>query len=85
MHRLSHLMTSHFGINQLFFLRFDDPRGQDEFYLSKELHLSRQHNLQAASHEHNCRRWISVTLLQELSGSNKPVPGTGGRFATPSS
>ena len=67
MHRLSHLMTSHFGINQLFFLRFDNPRGQDEFFLSKELHLSRQHNLHAASHEHNCRRWVSITLLQELS------------------
>lgn len=67
MHRMSHLMTSHFGINQLFFLRFDNPGGQDEFYISKELHLSRQYNLHAAAHEHNCRRWVSITLLQELS------------------
>lgn len=67
MRRISHVMTSYFGINQLFFLRFDNPVGKNLFRLSKELHLSSLHHLQAANHEHYCRRWGSITILQELA------------------
>jgi hypothetical protein len=60
-------MTSHFGINELFFLRYENRAGENRFRLSKELHLSVTNNLHGAINEHYCRRWISVTILYRLS------------------
>jgi transcriptional regulator with XRE-family HTH domain len=66
-HRICHVMTSHFGINELFFIRYDNRPGENTFRLSKELHLSVTNNLQGAINEHYCRRWISVTILNRLA------------------
>ncbi|UOG73876.1 helix-turn-helix domain-containing protein [Hymenobacter tibetensis] len=67
MQRLTNLLPRHFGLQSLFFLRFDQARATDDGYkLSKELHLSRLHNPHGnALHEHYCRRWISIRLVQE--------------------
>jgi len=66
-HRISNVLPGHFGINELFFLRFDHRAGEDRFVLSKELHLAKLHNPHATLSEHNCRRWVSLTVLQELA------------------
>lgn len=69
-HRISNVLPGHFGINELFFLRFDHavrPEQPDRFHLSKELHLAKLHNPHATLREHNCRRWVSLTVLQELA------------------
>ncbi len=67
MHRLSNLMTSHFKINNLFFLRFDNQVDNDLFHLTKEMHLAKLHTPHGtALNEHYCRRWISLTILKDL-------------------
>ncbi|MGM0589998.1 MAG: helix-turn-helix domain-containing protein [Bacteroidota bacterium] len=66
MHRLTQLLPHELGLEQLFFLRFFKQTGMDDYELTKELHLSRLHNPHSIPNEHYCRRWISITLLQDL-------------------
>lgn len=66
-YRLSNVLPSHFGIDQLFFYRFNHTAGQTTFQLTKEMHLSRQQGgPRGIIDEHFCRRWIAWTILQEL-------------------
>ncbi len=67
LHRLTNLLPHYFGLSNLFFLRFSTKNGSNEMLLTKELHLSRlnQPNLNPNS-EHYCRRWLSITLLDDL-------------------
>jgi hypothetical protein len=67
MQRLTNLLPRYFGLQSLFFLRFDQAHATDDGYkLSKELHLSRLHNPHGNElHEHYCRRWVSIRLLRE--------------------
>lgn len=67
LHRVSNLMTSHFGIKQLFFLRFNNKPGENRFYLTKEMHLAKLHNPHATLGEFYCRRWVALTSLQTLA------------------
>jgi XRE family transcriptional regulator, fatty acid utilization regulator len=70
--RMTNLLTSQFGLKDLFFLRFNhrtDPFRADglRFVLAKELHLSQLHTPHGtARDEHYCRRQVSVTILSEL-------------------
>lgn len=73
--RLSNLLPQEFGIKQLFFLRFvADPGSPGQVTLDRELHLtSRHHPHRNRLNEHYCRRWLSVTLLQELTQTSMPA------------
>lgn len=68
LHRLTNILPRYFGINELFFLRFSTRQGSEEYELTKEMHLS---GLQSPHsnmlNEHYCRRWVSITLLQDLA------------------
>ncbi len=67
MQRITNLLPRHFGIQSLFFLRFDQANASAGYKLTKELHLSRLHNPHGNElHEHYCRRWISLRMLAEL-------------------
>ncbi|RSK24297.1 helix-turn-helix domain-containing protein [Hymenobacter metallilatus] len=67
MQRITNLLPRHFGIQSLFFLRFDQANSSAAYKLTKELHLSRLHNPHGNElHEHYCRRWISLRLIAEL-------------------
>ena len=76
MQRITNLLPRHFGIQSLFFLRFDQANSSAAYKLTKELHLSRLHNPHGNElHEHYCRRWISLRLIAELRqqpASNAP-------------
>ena len=64
--RLTSLLSGYFGLNDLFFLRFNQPVS-GRFLLAKELHLSKLHTPHGiARDEHYCRRQVSVTILNEL-------------------
>jgi transcriptional regulator with XRE-family HTH domain len=66
LHRMTNLLPRHFGIRELFFLRF--TKNDDKFKLTKEMHLSGLHNPHGtALDEHYCRRWISIELLQKMN------------------
>ena len=77
-YRLSNVLPSYFGIDQLFFYRFNHTTGQTTFQLTKEMHLSRQQGPRGIVDEHSCRRWIALTILQELQflQQNKGFDGT---------
>jgi len=68
LHRLTNLLPRFFGLDQLFFLRFNNtPPGEDNYELTKELHLARQHQPYGnETSEHYCRRWITLWLLDDL-------------------
>lgn len=66
--RLANVLPRHFGIKDLFFLRFYTV-GPDlrKFEMTKEMHLSQLHNPHANQlDEHYCRRWISINLIRKL-------------------
>jgi transcriptional regulator with XRE-family HTH domain len=70
-HRLTQILPHYFELDQLFFLRFHNHPGSQKFKLSKELHLSQLHNPHRVTpSEHYCRRWVTVTLLQDLANAN---------------
>lgn len=66
-HRISGLLATHFGLNNLFFLRLNHNVGEREYFLTKEMHLSRLHSPHNTLAEHYCRRWVSSKVLVELS------------------
>lgn len=74
MHRLTQILPEYFGLNQLYFLRCtnDFESEPNKFKITRELHLAQMH----APHgqrlkEHYCRRWITITLLKDLSKKMK--------------
>lgn len=77
-YRISNILPKHFGINQIFFLRFNNFAPQNQFELTKEMHIARKHIPHTIKDEYYCRRWLSLTILQELSEQikNKTNPGT---------
>ena len=75
MQRLTTLLPRHFGLQSLFFLRFDQANAGAAYQLTKELHLARLHNPHGNElEEHYCRRWVSLRLLVEARAL--PVPDT---------
>ena len=66
-YRLSNVLPKFFGIDQLFFYRFNHTAGQTNFDLTKEMHLSRTQGPRGIADGHFCRRWVALTILQELS------------------
>jgi transcriptional regulator with XRE-family HTH domain len=81
-HRLTNLIPRFTGMDELFFLRFQNTPGNDHFILTKELHLTGKHQPHAnAIQEHYCRRWISIWLLntyhqqQRTSQTKLPIAG----------
>lgn len=66
-HRLTNVLPHVFNMPKLFFLRFLHDPLADEFTIDKELHLNRRHHPHGNGlFEHYCRRWVSITLLQDL-------------------
>lgn len=66
-HRLTGIVPKFFGLNQLFFLRFNHQQGSDVFELDKELHLAGLYNPHGNMiNEDYCRRWISLNILKDL-------------------
>lgn len=69
LHRMSNLLPKFFGIDNFFFLRFNDELAseKDNFHITKELHLSRLHTPHRNDlNEHYCRRWVSIDVLKKL-------------------
>lgn len=72
LYRLSQLIPHFFGLKEIFYLRFSNKAGSEQFSLTKELNMSRvrvPHGI--GLNEHYCRRWLSVQLLKELAQLQK--------------
>ncbi len=70
-YRLSNILPRNFGINQIFFLRFNNFAGHNQFELTKEMHIARKHIPHTVKDEYYCRRWVSLTILQDLAEKMK--------------
>lgn len=66
-HRMTNLLPRFFQMQKLFFLRFVHDPAADSFRVDKELYLHLNYaSFSNRSQEHHCRRWQSISLLQEL-------------------
>lgn len=66
-YRLTNILSSEFGIKDLFYLCFVKKDGSDKINILKELHLNHQQAPHAnATNEHYCRRWIALKNLYHL-------------------
>jgi predicted transcriptional regulator/DNA-binding XRE family transcriptional regulator len=67
-HRLTNVIPRFFNMPKLFFLRFLHDPEIDHFEIDKELHLSKRHHPHSNGIlEHYCRRWVSLSLLDDLN------------------
>lgn len=66
-HRISNVLPKYFGINKFFYLRFESMVNSKNYSLTKEMHLSKQHDPHETQKENYCRRWVSLNILDELS------------------
>ncbi|GIV39632.1 MAG: hypothetical protein KatS3mg033_1432 [Thermonema sp.] len=67
LHRFTNLLPHFLGLQELFFLRFSMDTASQKVRLTKEMHLGQLHNPHAtALHEHYCRRWVSLQVLQSM-------------------
>jgi transcriptional regulator with XRE-family HTH domain len=73
-YRVSSVLPRYFGINQIFFSRFNNFAGQNLFDMTKEMHISRKHYPHTVRDEHYCRRWIALTILNELAEQENSQP-----------
>ena len=65
--RLANILPQHFGIEDLFFLRFFAGPDLQKFEMTKEMHLSQLHLPHANQlDEHYCRRWVSINSIRQL-------------------
>ena len=65
--RMSNVMPRFLNLQKLFVLRFIHNLKTGKFDINKELHLNRKHHPHGNGlDEHYCRRWISITLLQDF-------------------
>jgi hypothetical protein len=66
-HRLSQIVPRFFGLEQMYFVRFDHQSGSSDVRIGKELHYQRMHGTHSIGvNEHYCRRWVSLRSLLEL-------------------
>ena len=79
-YRLTQLIPDELGLREIYFMRFNNPRGTARYDLTKVLNMSRvpvPHGFRRD--EHYCRRWPAMHALQDLnaqqngSGSDAPV------------
>lgn len=67
--RLTNILSKHFGINDLFFIRLVANKDLSYYRMTKELHLSQVHKPHAnETNEHYCRRWVSVNIIKRARG-----------------
>jgi XRE family transcriptional regulator, fatty acid utilization regulator len=65
--RITNVLPQFFGLPNLFFLRFIHNLVTNQIDINKELHLNQRHHPHGNGlDEHYCRRWVSISLLQEL-------------------
>jgi hypothetical protein len=73
--RMTNILPQFLGVKKLFLLRFIQNPTTNTFDINKELHLDRRHQPHGNGlNEHYCRRWISISLLQDLLKQQQEEP-----------
>ena len=69
--RLTNILPKTFSFKNIFFLRFTNKNQENRYKLSKELHITQQQPPTAnETHEHYCRRWVSIEVLNNSEKSS---------------
>ncbi|MCB0520141.1 MAG: helix-turn-helix domain-containing protein [Lewinellaceae bacterium] len=77
--RMTNVLPRFFGLENIFLLRFIQTPATGHFKIDKELHLNRRHQPHGnAIAEHYCRRWLSISLLEDLAHMQQSGKFTGG-------
>ncbi len=82
-YRLTELIPQKFGLDEIYFMRFHNEAGTNDFDLTKVLNMSRvpvPHGI--GPEEHYCRRWPAMHLLNELA-SQQQASATNGTAPNP--
>ena len=78
--RITNLSSKHFGLNNLFFLRFNYDTLSKSYRLSNELRLNTHHNPGGyQENEHYCRRWVSFDTINQMESKLKKDKKFSGR------
>lgn len=81
--RLANILPRHFGIRELFFLRFFTKPDREKFEMTKEMHLSQLHDPYANQlEEHYCRRWLSVDIINRFRKKGNLSPLADAQLST---
>jgi hypothetical protein len=73
-HRITQILPKHFGINHLFFLRYEYDMKLERYEIARELHLSSLHGPhRIKGHEHYCARWLVSKITQSVISSDEKV------------
>jgi XRE family transcriptional regulator, fatty acid utilization regulator len=78
--RMTNVLPRFFNLQKLFVLRFIHNLKTGKFDINKELHLNRKHHPHGNGlDEHYCRRWVSITLLQDFQKGENLKNTEGGK------
>jgi len=76
LYRLSQIIPKHFGIDEIYYLRFSTSDEPDRYHLTKELNMSPLGMPSGINlREHYCRRWLAISQLKDTGcgkSSHKP-------------
>lgn len=71
MHRMTNILPHKFGLDVLFFSKFNGKDPLSEPHLERELHLNRKHLPHANRRDaHYCGRWLSLKMLNKSMSRN---------------
>lgn len=80
--RITNISAKYLGLNKFFFLRFNYEIGSGNYKLSKEVGLNTRKNPGGyQGNEHYCRRWVSISTLNELENIVKKDKNYSGKTA----
>lgn len=76
-HRMTQILPRHYGLKQLFFLRYEYSFATKKYEIARELHLSDQHDPhKIVGNEHYCSRWLIHRLTQrQITESKNQILG----------
>jgi len=72
MQRVTNILPHDFGLDDLFFIRLTGIPKEQQYRMTKDLHLSQLHSpYNNELDEHYCHRWLSITLLHDFQNQKE--------------
>ena len=71
--RILTVLSNHFGISDLYMIKFEFAAGTREPRILREMRLSKKRPYGINNMEHPCRRWLGVSILNEIDSGEKKL------------
>lgn len=73
--RMAGIIPKYFGLSDVFYMRFQNQKGDKLIRLTKQIHVNGLHDSYTDDiSEHHCRRWIPIQLLENLQNLQDDNP-----------